>query len=598
MDALSKKFYAGLYTEIVNDFVESPNPLPMGETEAVYVIGSLCFLSRVPEAEALLENFQKSMKVETLLESKFYLVMALRRQRRKSSSAQSRRLIFDILRIARRHKNLGDRTVFMVFCAISFYRFFDARYSLSLHWARKAYDRAFRSQFPYGRILAYDLMGHSQLRIGDVRAGIKNLKNSASLAETLGRGATKQATDVTLRLFRSSYGLDHGRVLYEEINGAIRACTFENSFTMAVLILELARIQVLIGEGHQVDASLREAGEWIYKLDLPFFDTELSFRYACLATAKESYEKALNLLRSARVRMSDYSDAVMELKVLGLEEQILQATGKSKEAEELRPRIVTLARRSGALINQRINNRKNISKMEPFRRGEDILGDLFEDVATDTLESRVQILNSGFNGLIPKMVGVSQFSQAILFGFLRESVTIISDGHVRHDPDGWPDLVRKLFFTLGEKRSQSKEEIAQNVWRQKYNPLRHDPLIYALIARARKMLEPYDTWLGVHDGTYSLGGSVRVLDVTLASPATNQQETILKNVNYNRHPDLSVRQSRIMDLCERLGAVTNKDVCEAFQVSEVTAGRDLAEMVEKGLLQRVGKGRATSYTRP
>ena len=94
---------------------------------------------------------------------------------------------------------------------------------------------------------------------------------------------------------------------------------------------------------------------------------------------------------------------------------------------------------------------------------------------------------------------------------------------------------------------------------------------------------------------YILDSNIVIRDVSLTSVVGSSESH--KSSQFLPHPDLSVRQARILDLCERMGAVTNKEVCEAFEVSEVTAGRDLSEMVSKGLLQRVGKGRATSYTK-
>ncbi len=595
MDSLSEKFYAGLYTDIVAVYIDAARPLAFDAGQAVWVCGALCFLGRASESEAIYSAHAPAMSLRQSAEARLYLVMANRRQRRKAASAHARLVLMGLIRDIRAQSKASDDVAFFAACALAFYRYVDARFPVALRWARRAYDHAFRAKFPFGRLLAYDLVGHCQMNIGDVRAGMKNLQNSASLAEGLGRGAIKQATDVTLRLYRSTFGLDHAKILLEDIRGAIRSCSFENSYTLASLYLEQARLQLLAGEGHEAQQSLRDAGEWVYRLDVPFLDANLTFRYAYLAYVQGSYQKALELLRSAFRRVEDAQDASMEARILGLEVSVLRRLGLQSDAARLVPQVRRLEKRSGMLLAQRINSRLLLSEPLVGKRGEDPLGDLIDDLSDNTLDVRERLLSQGFLGLIPKVLDIPLSSSAIVFGFVRDSVTLLASGHIRHDPDGWPDLVRKLFFALADHRQISKEEIVTLVWRQSYNPLRHDPLIYALIARARKVLEPYEGWLTVGEGSYRLDAGILVRDVTITSPE-KVPERVVENQVAQRYPDLSVRHSRIMNLCEQRGAVSNKDVCEAFSVSEVTAGRDLADLVDRGYLRRVGKGRATSYT--
>ena len=593
--SISEKFYAGLYSDIVAEYVDSSAQKKTSSNDAVFITGALCFLARSSEADAVFDSYSANMTFLESMEARLYLVFAHRRLRKKLSRAHASKILLTMAIELRRDKSAGDLAKFFFFCGLAFFRYTDARLVLTQKWARRAYDHAFRAKFPFGRLLSYDLLGHSQLNVGDIRAGMKNLLNSASIAESLGRGAIVQATQATLRLYRSTFGLDTAANLEEELRGAIRACSFENSYTLATLYLEQSRLQILIGHGQLAEQSLRDAGEWIYKLDLPFLDANLSFRYAYLSVLQGDNQKALDLLRSARLRLLEANDASMEVRILGLEARVLNAQGKTLEAGRLTLDIQRLESRSGLLIAHRINGRLGVSAVTPLKRGEDFLGDLMDDLANQTTDIRERVLQSGFLGLIPKSVGVGQFSQAILFGFVGASVTILAKGFVRHDRDGWPELVRKLFLAMSAHKELTKEEITERVWQQGYNPLRHDPLIYALVARARKMIEPYDSWLTISDGKYSLVPEVQIHDVSQVNSASDFAMRISHDI-ISKNPNLPVRQSRLLDLCEKMGAITNKDVCEALKVSEVTAGRDLAALVALGLLRRLGKGRATSYT--
>ncbi|MEI6397651.1 MAG: hypothetical protein WCO71_02670, partial [Pseudomonadota bacterium] len=189
-------------------------------------------------------------------------------------------------------------------------------------------------------------------------------------------------------------------MLLAELEGAIRASSFENSYTLANLYIELARLQILSGSGHIAEQSLKEAGDWVYKLDQPFFDANLSFRYAHLACLKGDYKKALELVRSAKMRVSEANDAAMETRILGLEAKILLQSGKTTESETLAGEIRHLEAKSGLLLARRINERLGISPREDIRRGEDLLGDLMDDLAYHATDIRERILDSGFLGLI------------------------------------------------------------------------------------------------------------------------------------------------------------------------------------------------------
>jgi len=59
-----------------------------------------------------------------------------------------------------------------------------------------------------------------------------------------------------------------------------------------------------------------------------------------------------------------------------------------------------------------------------------------------------------------------------------------------------------------------------------------------------------------------------------------------------------VRQLRALDLIHAQGYITNRDYARLNELSERQALRELTEMVDRGLLVRVGKGRASQYIFP
>jgi hypothetical protein len=276
--------------------------------------------------------------------------------------------------------------------------------------------------------------------------------------------------------------------------------------------------------------------------------------------------------------------------ILGLKHRVLHASGKYEDQDEAVHELRRLENRTEQLTSRRIHARLGWGGTPARSHGQDRLGDLMDDIHHHVKDIRVKVLASGYLGLIPQMVGCPLFSETLIFGFDGSSVTVINHGRVRHDSDGWPDLVKRLVMLLNERRKASKDEITEYVWRQKYNPLRHDPLIYALIARFKKTLDVDKDWIFVDDGNYRIRDAVRVIDASVKAEPVNPPIVMVESAG-----DLSLRQEKILDYCRRTGGLTNREVCKEFRISEVTAGRDLADLVEKGYLRRTGKGRATTY---
>jgi predicted HTH transcriptional regulator len=61
------------------------------------------------------------------------------------------------------------------------------------------------------------------------------------------------------------------------------------------------------------------------------------------------------------------------------------------------------------------------------------------------------------------------------------------------------------------------------------------------------------------------------------------------------HLGLNERQARALAILAERGRITNREYRESFGVSNATAYADLAGLVEKGLIERVGVGRGASY---
>jgi hypothetical protein len=172
-------------------------------------------------------------------------------------------------------------------------------------------------------------------------------------------------------------------------------------------------------------------------------------------------------------------------------------------------------------------------------------------------------------------------------------------------------LIKKLLLALKDGRELSKEEITHCLWAQAYHPSRHDPLIYTLIARTRKLLQPYARWIEVTEQGYRLeeGVSLRNGRVVASSPKDPEPPSIPSQALVkdekpaaveargweDYRAQLNVRQLEILDIAQTLEKIQPRNMARRFKVSDATITRDLSRLVELGTLQRFGSGRSTYY---
>ena len=210
----------------------------------------------------------------------------------------------------------------------------------------------------------------------------------------------------------------------------------------------------------------------MYRLDVPFLDAQLNFRYAYLAYLKMNYTKAIDLIAVAERRAVESQSESLRLVILGLKHRVLHASGKYEDQDEAVHELRRLENRTEQLTSRRIHARLGWGGTPARSHGQDRLGDLMDDIHHHVKDIRVKVLASGYLGLIPQMVGCPLFSETLIFGFDGSSVTVINQGRVRHDSDGWPDLVKRLVMLLNERRKASKDEITEYVWPVSYTHLR------------------------------------------------------------------------------------------------------------------------------
>jgi hypothetical protein len=122
-------------------------------------------------------------------------------------------------------------------------------------------------------------------------------------------------------------------------------------------------------------------------------------------------------------------------------------------------------------------------------------------------------------------------------------------------------------------RGLSKEDLIQQVWRQNYDPMTHDPLVYSTISRIRDLID-----VDCESGFYRLSSKLKTALID------------------GQSVELTHRQRAIIDLFATVGAdIQRNNIVNSLNISERTALRELCELTRLGVLEKNGAGRGTCY---
>jgi Fic family protein len=151
--------------------------------------------------------------------------------------------------------------------------------------------------------------------------------------------------------------------------------------------------------------------------------------------------------------------------------------------------------------------------------------------------------------------------------------------------------MRKLLSEISRKEC-SKEELVLSLWGQAYHSLRHDPMVYNLISKTRKVLGPWQHWISATEHGYAI--DAKIFEHHLKRVDTNiLEERVRQNPEL---ADLNFRQLQMLNML-KAGHVIDLRICvESLKASEATINRDLTALVNRNLARRIGKGRATKYS--
>lgn len=581
----------GDYQSLVETAIDQAERAPSLD-DMPWVIGALSFLGRSAEAQGLYSQNMKQLSNLGRGAARFFLAVSLCRE---GQFERSRSMFVEAIRDSRLVNDPIQN--FFAFQGLAFYRYSTGRLERSRSAAESALQNASAASFVYGKVLALELLGHIQLSMGQFYNGFRSFDLARDRALALGQGAVLQAIEVSGILYRASYGIGKSSSeLLELLHSSLSHEYFADSYTQVALNLELARLLILRGELARAKEQLESSSALVYAIDNPDLEMDYNLQLAALLRCRGELHQSLSIIRAAKFRVEKGQDLKAKLKVLGFELQILKALGRVPEHEAGIIELNRLSRLSGSLMARRYMHRHRYEILPDIRQGEDALGDLIDRVASFRDTVVPDILRTEWFGLLPAALNIPASDRVLYFDAELGSLSIFNQGDVEHLREGCSTLIRKLLILLAEAPA-SKEELANKLWQQSYNPLRHDGLIYALVAKTRKMLGHAGAWLEAYELGYRLRDGVRIASPyaekvenesqVQTTPASSAGEVILDRL----HP----RQKMIMSLMREEGSIEPRELVKRLGVSDATVSRDMSYLIDVGCAERVGRGRAIRY---
>lgn len=582
--SVSDLFYAGNHRAVIERTLDHPEGdyLP---SDFPFLVGALIHLGRLDEAERLYKLKKQLLEVQDLITCRYFLGIGFCRH---SFYSKARRYFYE--NFTERRLVTDGRSQFFIFQGLGFYHYFAGRMGKALRNAEKALTAALSAKYLYGRALSMDLKGHALIQTGSVGPGLETLHLAEALAKQLGAHWLSDAIQVSLVSYRAKFGIDAQSTL-EAIKSKLASLSKQDTYSQSTLLLDLAQEHIRRGNLPEAKNALNDCCRIVYALNNRRHAALLNLRYAYLHLLEGDPHLSLNLIRNALTQIEPKVDIALELRLRGLEERLVAGMKLEKCTMAQLTLIEHLTKRVRETTGERIVKRKQNASLSTNHLGEDPFGDLMDLVFREPELAIEPVIENEYYGLLSDILPQTRGKRVLYLDLEPGSLTIFDKGTVVHLSGCLSRSVRSLLLELNGGL-RSKEALIRKIWGYEYHPLRHDPLIYSAIAKIRKLLDIRSHWLEVTESGYSLRSGVEVCayaERVMSAPPIQTTSPSLPSLNHRQQKIL-----RFLDENEFIDSMTCKSL---FETSEITASRDLSQLLALQLVARMGKGRATKYTR-
>jgi hypothetical protein len=630
VEYIQAQFYRGRFKEIIDQCVDGAE-VPITSKNLACVVGALAFVGRIEDAISLSRDKSCDLESDNFA-LRFYIGIGLVRQSRYDEGSKMLRESykrFTRLSRARTFSEPADTSSqiqtagFYVHQGLAFLRFFESRlFKARLH-ADRAWTYCLTVNFGFGQALAADLLGHVLVLSGKITRGMESLNRAAAIAFKLDNEALGFNIKSSLAYYRSRHGLDGvGEIsdlaqpqdhTLSNLKNLIKNYAPQDNFSLAAAQVELSRQFVIRGDWDASEILLQKASPIILAAKHSRHTARLHHRFAYNRYLFGDFSAALEYLDRAEKFVDHRFDLVERLSIQGLRLQILQEMVVNREAglgdmdskiSQLQSEIKDLTAKTGLGIGRNILWRQGHS-FTPTVQGDDPFGDLKSLTSTRGgagYNGILRIIAAGLYGFLNEYLRFGNGARVICLDLIPAESLVFDRGNVQRSRERFSQIMKSILIAVS-KNAVTKTQLIETYWGFSYHPTRHDPMLYAVINRIRRALGSRGKWLLVDGQSYRLETGVRVFvyehQIINQAPRGLNMDSAAKELTSSQSEtsDLNYRQLAILDALQRERYITAQWCVEKFEISRITAGRDLGQLCSLGLLVRHGRARVTSYSK-
>jgi DNA-binding winged helix-turn-helix (wHTH) protein len=591
---LHKELLAGRYRAVVEALLDRKGGKALSEGDSASLIGALIYLGRMDEAEALYSGLERGKASPgALTVSRFFLGVGFVRiseyARAQKMFAQNEALGGKSA-LERFYKHLGN----------AFYTYYTGRYRAALTETSLARRAALRAGDLFARTLATDAYGHCRVVAGEIHHGLRLLNEAKDLAVKLGNDSLVNAIAVSLELYDAEYALS-GEEGLATLERRLKAVGTEDNYSVANVGLEIARQYTLRGRFQDAAKTLELVAPAIYANQNRRQEIKLNLRLSELAFRRGDIFSARHYIRFLRRLLHREADSSFELSAVGIERKLAIAEGNSAESSELTKRWKELARDFGNTRDDNLRVRLGFLSAEKANQEDRVHNVLQTSRLAPALPQKLRpLLEAGYLCDVASFLELPQGANALAILPQSLGLLIQSPQGIFWEPTPLSSLQAKILRLLSTGDA-SKEKLVETVWGYRYDPLRHDAMVYSALSSLRKSLAGAADWVQATESGYRFVAQLiwHRASVEAKVPKEGQAPAAPRPPSPVSSQLMSVLNHRQIEILEWLRERRFLAVSEArakFGVSEITALRDLDGLRRRGLVARNGKARATRYS--
>lgn len=471
------------------------------------------------------------------------------------------------------------------------YYYFFGKYQLAKNAAEESMQAAVKNSNPLVRVFAGDLLGHCLFQLGEVHRGIRLIREAAEAAKRFGGFLWSEslASEALIYECRVNPRVKQNLAKLENWTASIKTQSY---YTRANLALELARQFTLQGKWREAKDQLNRIAPEIYRYDLRRQEMNLHFCFAQLAFLARDTNSLMHSIQSARRCLSLIPDPHFQIRTQLFELKLHGLLGDSEEVARIRQATSNLVLRYGDYWGgKQLNAQSEFLCCFPEEEAKEEPGDHLDF-----------LIDLELFGLVPNQIGLGtshgeQLNESELLVELEDGqrfVYIDSEG-VRLLADLTPQMI--FILQAMRKKAVGKEALIQRVWGYKYEPLRHDQLVYGAInALKRKLGRAARLIESTIDG-WQLKNSIWSEKNTKQVAAKGFIGTEPAAKAFDAVSGLNLRQLKALRSLKdgSVEAWNIRSYAKKMKTSPMTAFRDLKGLLGLGRIHSLGRGRSTVY---